>query len=136
MNQNSRQDTATVLQAIKQAYANHVDAHMRGDAAGATALYAENIWIIWDGGHEVHSRLAQQEFYAQIHANAKFTDLVYTTEDLVVCGEVAYEVASYTLESEGELGSYHDKYLAVWRRQPDGSWKIHRMCGHSVKVQG
>ena len=58
-----------------------------------------------------------------------------TTIDVGRSGDVAYEVGkvSLTIQSAGkEPTTAMAKYVVVWKRQVDGSWKLHRDIWNSL----
>ncbi len=126
-----------VLKDISEAIAAHVDAHKRGDAAGAAAVYCDDVLILWEGGVESHSRADQEAAYKQLHQQMSIKELTYTTDELTVCGDVAYEVGhlSMTAEAAGQASTHNDRYMVIWRRQSDDTWKIHRAIGHSAHTE-
>jgi len=70
---------------------------------------------------------------AWIHRNfdpVTFTELNVTTDELVVSGDIAFSRGLFdgTLEPKagGAPARAVTKYVLIWRRQPDGSWKIAR----------
>ena len=57
-------------------------------------------------------------------------DYVVELEEITVSGEFAYEWGTYRgsvrPRGGGEATPYRGKLLRILRRQPDGSWKMHR----------
>jgi ketosteroid isomerase-like protein len=130
------QDNGVVLKDITEVMAVHVDAHKQGDASGAAAVYCDDVWILWEGGVESRSRADQERVYEQLHQQVVIKELTYTTDELTVCGDVAYEVGrvAMTVDANGQLSTSNDRYMVIWRHQPDDSWKVHRAVGHSDHV--
>jgi len=57
----------------------------------------------------------------------KFTKIDFTTTDVQVSGEYAYEIGTYTMTFEmPPMGQMTDegKYLTVYQHDKDGSWKV------------
>jgi ketosteroid isomerase-like protein len=58
----------------------------------------------------------------------KFNAVTFETSDLQAGGKVAYEIGSYdmtiTMAPMGEMKD-NGKYIALWRQQADGAWKVH-----------
>jgi ketosteroid isomerase-like protein len=58
----------------------------------------------------------------------KFNAVTFKTLDLAADGTVAYEIGSYdmtiTMPPMGEMKD-NGKYIALWRQQSDGVWKVH-----------
>lgn len=55
--------------------------------------------------------------------------LSFEADEVVVSrsGDMAYETGRYSLTSSGPDGRpslEHGSYVVVWRKQPDGSWKV------------
>jgi ketosteroid isomerase-like protein len=56
-------------------------------------------------------------------------DMKATTDDLILNGDIAVESGSYEMTLQPKGGKQFvdkGKYLTVWKRQTDGSWKIVR----------
>ena len=52
--------------------------------------------------------------------------LTFAPDKIVVAGDAAYEIGSYALttnDKKGKPQTTNGKYIVVWVRQPDGSWK-------------
>ena len=58
----------------------------------------------------------------------KFNSVKFETLELTADGKVAQEIGSYdmtmTIPPMGEVKD-NGKYIALWRQQADGSWKVH-----------
>lgn len=59
------------------------------------------------------------------------TDLHNTAEEVIVCGDWAFVRGTYIYTSTpiagGEPSPQHiGKWITIWQRQPDGSWKLYR----------
>ena len=58
----------------------------------------------------------------------KFNAVDFQTLELTADGKVAYEIGSYdmtiTMAPAGEMKD-KGKYIALWRQQADGAWKVH-----------
>jgi uncharacterized protein (TIGR02246 family) len=52
--------------------------------------------------------------------------LTFAPDKIVVSGDMAYEIGSYALTANNKAGkpqTSHGKYVVVWSRQADGTWK-------------
>jgi uncharacterized protein (TIGR02246 family) len=125
----SARATAEVRTQIEQAAARFTETYNRGDFAALAAMYdtaavvlapnappmrgRQNIEALWSGAR-------QQGF--------KTVNLVVNSVELI--GNHAIELGSYTLviQPPGQSGEMTDrgKYIVVWKRQADGTWKLYR----------
>ena len=61
-------------------------------------------------------------------AGMKFNAVDFQTLELTADGKSAYEIGSYNMTiTMPPIGEMKDtgKYIALWRQQSDGSWKVH-----------
>ena len=58
------------------------------------------------------------------------TEVHNTSEEVIVCGDWAFVRGTYTVTSTPKVGGEPirniGKWITIWQRQPDGSWKLHR----------
>jgi uncharacterized protein (TIGR02246 family) len=109
-----------------------VEAHVgfqgnRGDAASVAALYTDDATLMPPNSEMVQGKQGVQDFWSgAIQMGTK--DVALTTVEVGGSGDTAYEIGKYTLKiqpagQEATTGS--GKYLVVWKRQADGTWKLH-----------
>ena len=120
--------------AIEAANAQFSDAFARGDAKALAAMYTSDAIAFPPDGDMVHGNEAIGEFWKATRDSGVQTAAL-TTIDVGRSGDVAYEVGkvSLTIQPAGkELTTAVAKYVVVWKRQADGSWKLHRDIWNSV----
>ncbi len=69
----------------------------------------------------------REEYGKMMGSGIKFTKVDFTTTDIQVSGEYAYEIGTYTMTFEmPSMAQMTDegKYVTVYQRAKDGSWKI------------
>jgi uncharacterized protein (TIGR02246 family) len=124
-------DSATVRQAIDANLVQFAEAFKRGDAEGLAAIYTEDAVQLnpnmppWVGGAAI------KQAFTGFFSNVSVTDAKFTTHDIIISGEHAIERGTYALRFRPKSGAGNEmtdsgKYLTVWERQPDGTWKIVR----------
>jgi len=70
-----------------------------------------------------------REAIAQTVVNLPAGSLLWTpvAADIAKSGDLGYTWGTYALHStdaDGKLRVSHGKYITVWKKQPDGSWKF------------
>jgi len=129
-------DSAVVRQAIDSSNARYLAALQRGDAADVASHYTDDAVVMapnmpaWQGRAGIAQGLTG--FLAQFSVLA--ARLV--TQDVIITGYYAIERGAYAWTLHPKVGTGADivdagKYLTVWERQPDGSWKISRDINNS-----
>ncbi len=117
-------DPMELRSAIESMAAEWKTAYNAGDAAAVAALYAEDATLLPDGRDIVSGPDALREYWAWEISNLPEG----ATIDLEVVavngsGDLAYEIGRFTVTADAEPID-EGKYLAVWRHEPDGSWKL------------
>jgi len=132
--------TENDVAAIKQIWASYCACVMKGDSTGYLAL--------WDAGGiqlrpNAPSRTKQEmdvQVPAAFKASVEANDISMTINPLEVTvdGAWAYSRGSYAQElrnkSTGATTNVDGKFLTVFKRQDDGSWRIYRDCFNSNAV--
>ncbi len=85
--------------------------------------YAPDAAVLPPNAETLHGRAAIEGFLAAFPAMTEFTITVVTVEG---SGDLAYVHGTYHMEMDTPEGPSSDagKYIEVWKRQPDGGWKI------------
>jgi uncharacterized protein (TIGR02246 family) len=119
-------DAAAVRQAIEQANTRFEQAVQSGDSAAIVANYADDAMMMMGGAAAWRGR-------SEIAANApkafQSATVKLTTGSVDVGGDYAIETGTYDLTATppgGKPVTDKGKYITVWKKQPDGSWKIYR----------
>ena len=114
-----------VQQAIKDTNARFVEAFNRGDMASVAAVYTEDAKLLPPNGQMISGRQGIQEFWNGARQMG-VRDPILETVAVEHSGDLAYEIGAYTLKIQPEGGQAttdRGKYVVVWKRQADGSWK-------------
>ncbi|MFQ5946580.1 MAG: YybH family protein [Anaerolineae bacterium] len=115
-----------VRQAIEAASTEFAEAFNRGDAAAVAALYTEDAKVLPPNSEMVDGKQAIQEFWSGA-MEMGIRDFALKTVDVGFNDDLAYEMGTYTLNIQPEGGQATTdtgKYVVVWTRQGDGSWKL------------
>lgn len=117
----SRPASPAERQAISDANARIVAAVRAGNGAAIAAELAPDATMLPAGMPALAGRDAIAKLFGAL-ASMGVTDAAITTQDLTVSGDLAVEVGTNSLTIGGTASA--GKYLVVWKRQVDGSWKI------------
>ena len=122
-------DTATVKTAIEAANRRFLDAFKRGDRAGMVANYADDAIMMMPNEEAWRGRPGLDKGFGGFLSQMSFKDGAATTTDVMVAGDLAVETGTFWWTLQPKSGAEikdKGKYLTVWKRQADGSWKIVR----------
>jgi uncharacterized protein (TIGR02246 family) len=120
-------DMAQVRQSIEEANVKLGDAVRAGDAAALAGLYTEDAKLLPPNSEMIQGREGVEAFWAGgIQMGIK--DVVLTTVDIMGMGDMVCEIgkATVTLQpEEGEAMEDIGKYVVIWKKTADGTWKLH-----------
>ena len=131
-----RKDSAVEAR-IGEALKVHVEGHLAQDPLLATSIYMDDFWFRGDNGFDLRTRSAFETFYTELYKNSQHVDQTYASDEILVCGDVAIDIGSVSSIAviDGQQTTTRDHYLAVWLRQPDGSWKLSRATMSALPEQ-
>jgi ketosteroid isomerase-like protein len=117
-------DVAAVRAHIETLNALWARAYVEGTTADAVpSIFAEDAIRIAAGREPMYGRDAIQE---RARNNPRFHEADIELLEIEVSGNLAFTREAYTITTEqGETGT--GQSLVIWKRQEDGSWKIHRI---------
>ena len=112
---------ASAREAIETANSSWLPQMERGDAAGVAAAYSDDGVLLTANGTALRGRAA-------IAARYRVVDGGLVQEGVTVSGGLIYEWGHGWLafQKEGKRQVSSGPYFTVWRRGPDGSWRISR----------
>ena len=118
---------AQARQAIDKGNAQWIEAWDKADASLLSRLFAEDGILLGRNGKIFKG--PQQIFERQkpvMEGAGKGVKVTVTTVDLWLDGETAYETGkySYNYQEKGKPVTEEGRYVTIWKRQSDGSWKI------------
>lgn len=120
-------DLAQVRKAIEEGNLKFVEGIRQGDGAAVAALYTEDATLLPPDADMIQGAQSIEEFWnGAIQIGVR--DAVLTIVDLYGSGDFVYEIGKYTLtiQPEGQESiKAEGKYVVVWKKTADGSWKLH-----------
>ncbi len=127
-------DPSAVRQAIEATNVKFADALNKGNVDSMLAAYGSDAIVmqpnqpVWRGHEGIRS--GGQGMFAA----ATLSNVTFHTEDVQVAGDFAIETGRYEMTvtpKQGKAINDKGKYMTVWQRQADGSWKIIRDISNS-----
>lgn len=117
-------DMSSIRPVIEEHNRKMVEAFKRGDYLAVAHFYADDATIFSYRGEKVRGREAIDKYWTSIRG-AK--DWKLEVIELGGDRETIYQIGRSTLTSEhdGKLNTYACDFVVIWKRQKDGTYKIH-----------
>jgi uncharacterized protein (TIGR02246 family) len=122
-------DPAAVRAAIDEANKKGLESFNAGSPDGMIANYADDAVVMMSGMKAMVGKAAVDAGMKGMFQSMDMKNFKATTTDVMVSGDMAVESGTLTYESGpkgGKLMADTAKYVTVWKKQADGSWKIVR----------
>ncbi len=117
----------SVEQEINNADARFAEAFNRGDTAALVDEHTADVWVLpFDSPVKRGSDAVESDFRALLDAGWK--NLSLGSVEIGSEGNLAYNVGKFWVDiptKEGTSKRVTGKYCDVYKRQMDGSWKVH-----------
>jgi len=100
----------------------------RGDAAAIAALYTDDAVVLAPNAEMVRGKQAIKGLFDGMIQQMGAPQLTLRTIQVDEVGDMANEIGEYTLKFQaagGEPVTDIGKYVVIWKRQGDDSWKLH-----------
>jgi ketosteroid isomerase-like protein len=106
----------------------------RGDADAAVATYADDLVYMPDGVATDHGKQGTRDAFRAMVAKYR-VNLSVKTDEVTVCGAVAYDLGSVRLvltpKAGGEPRTIEKRFLELWRKDKTG-WRVARVMNNAV----
>jgi uncharacterized protein (TIGR02246 family) len=120
-------DTAQIRKSIEEVNAKYSEAIKEGNLAGAVAGYTDDATMVPPDGGLIRGKQAIEEYYKTLFRMG-MKEVVLTTIEVEGSGGTVYEIGKtrVRIQPEGQQAIQDStKYLVIWKRQADGTWKVH-----------
>ncbi|MCE9601450.1 MAG: SgcJ/EcaC family oxidoreductase [Gemmatimonadetes bacterium] len=127
-------EIAAARSAIEAANAASLAAVTAGDVTKFLTNYADDAVFLFPNAPAMRGHAEIEAGLKAMMEGATFTDMKFTTEDVMLGGDIAVETGSneMTITPKGGKAMVDKgKYITVWKRQADGSWKVVRDISNS-----
>lgn len=127
-------DAAAVKDAIQAREREWSAAYLKADAAAIAALYTEDAASIPPTGDFHRGRDAIAQDLQSQFDSVTFTAREDITDEVIPLGsdhvfEVGHYNASGSYKVGGKARTSSGRYVVLWRKDTDGTWRIHRDMG-------
>lgn len=115
-------------EAVKEGLDAWEAAFNAGDGKALADLYTEDAVLLPPGAERIEGRAKIAEFW-QGAMDAGLQDPSLEAVEVVEFGEHAYEVGALSISApgaDGEPAPVSGKYMVIWQRGDDGTWRLHR----------
>jgi uncharacterized protein (TIGR02246 family) len=123
----STEGLAQAKHEIDKGNAQWVEGWAKGDAALVAALFADDgVQLVGSGKLIKGRQQILERLKVAMQGNDPGVKATVSTVNVWLDGTTAYETGKYKYEytKEGKPGTEEGRYVTIWRRQQDGSWKI------------
>lgn len=120
-------DVAQVRQAIEEINVKFGEAVRMGDAAALAANYTEDAKLLPPNSEMIVGREAVEAFWSG-GLQMGIKDAILTTVEVLGMDDMVCEIGRYdlTIQPEGqEAIADTGKYVVIWKKTADGTWKLH-----------
>ena len=122
-------DAAAVRATIDQTNAKMAEALQKADTAAIGSLYADDAIVLMAGQPAWNGKAGIMRSGTEMLNAVKFSDVKFNTLSVDVAGDYAIETGTLEMTltpKGGKPTPDKGKYVTVWKKQADGSYKIYR----------
>jgi uncharacterized protein (TIGR02246 family) len=127
-------DAAAVRQAIDQGNAKVAEALVKGDSAAIMSMYDNDAVAMMTGQPAWRGQAEITKQGSAFLQAVKLSDVKFNTTSVDLGGDYAIETGTYEMTATptgGKPTPDKGKYVVVWKKQADGSWKVYRDISNS-----
>ncbi len=121
------EEVRTAIAAIDKKFMEDAN---RGDAAAGAAAYTDDAILMPPNHSPLEGKQAIEKYLAEIGSQLQASNFQLSISEVDVQGDTTIVRGTYSssFTVPGTNASMEDrgKHLQVWKRQVDGSWKLHR----------
>jgi ketosteroid isomerase-like protein len=103
-------------------------------SAGYMAYYADDATELPNGENALEGKAAIAKTMSFLDQKDNHLTWTPTHADMAASGDLGYTYGTYVFASkdkDGKMVEDHGKYMTVWKKQKDGSWKVAVDMGNS-----
>ncbi len=122
-------DPAAIEKQIRSLDADWSHAANLGDVEACISYYADDAVLLEPNGPIASGKEAFRKSWTALVTGPQYVGLAFgsTKVNVAQAGDVAWDVGTYALttkDKDGKATTENGKYVEVWQKQVDGSWKV------------
>jgi ketosteroid isomerase-like protein len=127
----AREEVARLRTAVEASATRTAAAFNRGEIDVFIQPYAQDVWVFPPNAQPFQGPAAAHEFFTRDYMESGTRNLQLTTTGLDRDGSLAYETGTYSADyptpggRPGAMSRDHGKYVHIWKRDPNGAWRVH-----------
>jgi ketosteroid isomerase-like protein len=125
---------------ILQRHQLSIEASRRNDVDTLVSLFCEDAVLMAPNETTLYGRSEIREWFEEYFQNFQIMTLDVTERDVTILDGWAVERWAYTIAinpvSGGERIRDDSRWFAVWRRDPDGAWRMAQVMFNSIRPIG
>ena len=130
----SASDQTEARRQIEAAAVGIWQAVARGDSAAILDEYADDALILGAGAPMLQGKPAVAAFLQGLFGGNTLRDVKGSVTDIMIGGDLAVETGTYAMTiipKNGNAVADKGKYIHVWKKSVDGSWRVVRYVPNS-----
>ena len=135
----NEREIAKVKQEVQETWNKFAEIWMTGDPAATSDWYTEDCLNMPDDMATMEGNEAVKGAFTGMFANIENKKITYTTLEVDVFSDKIFELGllehTYVPKGANEMTLYA-RYYCLWKRQADGTLKIHRFLFNSLPQTG
>lgn len=128
-------------QTIREVIDGFIRAYNAGDVGRLMKAYTDDIVDMSEGEPTVQGAQVRKDTEARLRDTfAKFTaSLTVRVDEIEIMGDRAFDRGVLRVELQpkgaGEVVIVERRFLEIWRREPDGEWRVARAMDNCISPQ-
>lgn len=122
--------------AFEAAYEAFAEAYRQGDPAAVTALYGRDAFYLAPGSEIARGEVARHFSWLSSFEPGAGPVIEFEIVDREISGDLAYDIGYYTIRRPDSGSGSRGKFIVIWKRADDGTWKIHADGFSEVRESG
>ena len=124
--------------AFDRAYEEFSRAYREADPAGVAALYTEEAWYLSPGDSIQQGQVVRHFEWLSSYESGTGPVVEFEILDREISGDLGYDIGYYSIRAADapEGSGSGGKFIVVWKRGADGTWRIHADSYSHVRGEG